>query len=155
MIEIVEIRQLKFKKWAELYRSYAEVLKISLTNEQLQTAWGWLGGHETELRGLAAVRDGEACGIIHYRRFLRPLAGEVGIFLDDIYVSPSARRAGVGKTMLERLEHIAEAQGCTVIRWITADDNEGAHSFYDQFGKRTSWITYDHKMNNEDDGERK
>ncbi len=155
MIEIVEVRQLGFKKWAELYKSYGEFYKVDLTPQQLKTVWNWLNGHETELRGLAALVDGEARGIIHYRRFLRPLAGEVGIFLDDIFVCPTTRRSGVGKALLSYLETIAAAQGCTVIRWITAEDNRGAQTFYDQFGQKTRWITYDHKMNGEDDHERK
>lgn len=155
MIEIVEVRQIKFAQWAELYQSYAKFYKLSLTKQQLQTAWEWLGGHETELRGLAALVDGEPRAIAHYRRFLRPLAGEVGIFLDDIFVCPSVRRQGVGKVLLERLEDIAKAQGCTVIRWMTADDNRGAQSFYNEFGNQTGWITYDHNMSNEDESGRK
>lgn len=155
MIEIVEMRQIGFAKWAELFKSYAEFYKVSMTPEQLQTVWGWLDGHETELGGLAALIDGEPSGIIHYRRFLRSLAGEVGLFLDDIYVCPSARRKGVGQALLKYLENIADAQGCTVIRWITADDNKSAQSFYDNLGQKTSWITYDHKMSDEDDRNRK
>jgi len=150
MIEIVEIRQIGFARWAELYKAYAEFYHVSMTDQQLRTAWSWLDGHETELRGLAAVVEGEAKGIIHYRRFLRPMAGEVGIFLDDIFVCPAGRRTGVGKALLERLEDVAKAQGCTVIRWITAEDNKGAQIFYDQFGQKTRWITYDHKMSGED-----
>ena len=155
MIEIVEVRQIEFSKWAELYSEYAKTYDLSLNREQLQTVWEWLGGHETELKGLAALVDGEPRGLIHYRSFLRPLAGEIGMFLDDIFVCPSARRMGVGKVLLERLEDIAKAQGCTVIRWITANDNNEAHYFYDQFGKQTRWITYDHKMSKEDGENRK
>jgi len=155
MIEVVEVRQIKFKKWAELYKSYAEFYKVDLSPQQLGTVWTWLGGHGTELRGLAALVDGEPRGIINYRSFLRPLAGEVGIFLDDIYVCPTVRRIGVGKALLDRLNDIAVAQDSSVIRWMTAHDNQGAQTFYDQFGKKTSWITYDHKMSDEDDGHKK
>lgn len=155
MIKIVELRQIEFKKWAELYKAYAKFYKVDLTEQNLLTAWSWLDGHETELRGLAALVDGEPKGIAHYRRFLRPLVGEVGIFLDDIFVCPSMRRKGVGRIMLSRLEDIAKAQGCTIIRWMTAEHNQGAQNFYDQFGKKTGWITYDHTMGREDDHEKK
>ena len=30
-----------------------------------------------------------------------------------------------------------------IIRWITADDNHAARSFYDRVAKRTTCITYD------------
>ncbi|WP_138379129.1 GNAT family N-acetyltransferase [Luteithermobacter gelatinilyticus] len=152
MTEIVEIRQLSFDQWAELYKGYAESYGVPLTEEQLYVVWDWLGGHETELRGIAAIREGEPVGIVHYRRFLRPLAGEVGIFLDDIYVAPEARRHGIGLVMLKAVEKIAEVQNCTVIRWITAEDRADAHAFYEQFGKRTRWVTYEHKVQGEDQG---
>ncbi len=155
MIEVVETRQIGFEKWAGLYKAYAEFYEVPLTRQQLETAWTWLDGHETELRGIAALVDGEPRGIIHYRRFLRPLAGEVGIFLDDIFVCPSVRRMGVGKALLDRLENIAKVQDCSVIRWMTAEHNHGAQNFYDQFGKKTGWITYDHTMSGEDGREKK
>ncbi len=155
MIEVVEMRQIGFEKWADLYKAYAEFYQVSLSRQQLQTAWTWLDGHETELRGIAALSEGEPKGIVHYRRFLRPLAGEIGIFLDDIFVCPSARRLGVGKALLARLEDIAKIQDCTMIRWMTAEHNHGARNFYDQFGKKTSWITYDHKMSSGNGREKK
>lgn len=150
MIEIVETRQIGFQKWADLYKAYAEFYKVPMTEQQLQLAWTWLDGHETELRGIAALVDGEPKGIIHYRRFLRPLAGEIGLFLDDIFVCPTVRRMGVGKALLARLESIAEVQDCTMIRWMTAEHNHGAQNFYNEFGKKTGWITYDHKMSGDD-----
>jgi ribosomal protein S18 acetylase RimI-like enzyme len=147
MMKIVEIREVKFADWAVLYREYACAFKVALTEETLNIVWEWLEGYETELRGIGAINaDGKLVAIVHYRRFLRPLVGEVGMFLDDIYVSPSARRQGVGKQLLDTLERIADAQDCTVIRWITSDENKEAHKFYDQFGQKTGWITYDHML---------
>lgn len=147
MAKIVEIRNVKYSDWAELYSEYANTFHVELTKERLQLIWQWLMGHETELRGIGVVSDeGKLVAIVHYRRFLRPLVGEVGIYLDDIYVSPDARRSGVGNLLFEALEKIADAQDCSVIRWITSDENKEAHKFYDRFGHKTRWITYDHLM---------
>ncbi|MGJ7538922.1 hypothetical protein [Brevibacterium luteolum] len=35
------------------------------------------------------------------------------------------------------------AQGCSVVRWITAADNSTARSLYDQLAVQTNWVTYD------------
>lgn len=151
MVEIIEIRKLSFQQWAALYQEYAELSGVEISDEQLRTVWQWLGSMETELRGLAALKDGVPTGLVHYRRFLRPLVGEVGIYLDDIYVNPDARRSGVGKALFDKIESIADSQDCTVIRWITSDVNYEAHEFYNQFGHKTGWITYDHNMDGEGD----
>ncbi|WP_321397337.1 GNAT family N-acetyltransferase [Emcibacter sp.] len=156
MVEIVEIRQLQFEDWATLYRGYADSYGVPITDEQLHKVWVWLGGHETELRGLAAILDGKPVGIVHYRRFLRPLAGEVGIFLDDIYVASEARRHGIGEAMLEAIKNIAQTQNCTMIRWITHEDRPDALAFYQRFGKRSRWVTFEMKLDEkEEEYERK
>lgn len=152
MIEIVDIRQLEYDQWADLYRSYADFYHVPISEDKLHVVWGWLGGHETELRGIAALADGKPGGIVHYRRFLRPLVGEMGIFLDDIFVCPSARRLGIGKSLLAAIDDIAKNQNCSVIRWITAGRHKGAQTFYDTFGKKTGWVTYDHVMGEDKDG---
>ncbi|MFC7048889.1 GNAT family N-acetyltransferase [Emcibacter nanhaiensis] len=152
MTEIVEIRQLSFGDWAELYRGYADSYGVPITDEQLHKVWEWLGGHETELRGLAAVQDGKPVGIVHYRRFLRPLAGEVGMFLDDIYVAKEARRHGVGEALIDAIKNIAETQNCTMIRWITHEDRPDAMAFYKKFGKETRWVTFDLKLDEREEG---
>lgn len=152
MVEIVEIQKLTFQQWAVLYREYAEISGVEISSEQLRIVWQWLGSLDTELRGLAALEEGVPVGLVHYRRFLRPLVGEVGIYLDDIYVNPTMRRSGVGKALFDKIESIADSQGSTVIRWITADANHEAHAFYNQFGHKTGWLTYDHNMDGEGAG---
>ncbi|WP_417319856.1 GNAT family N-acetyltransferase [Emcibacter sp.] len=152
MIEIVEIRQLAFEDWAELYRGYADSYDVPITDEQLHRVWVWLGGHEAELRGLAAIKDSKPVGIVHYRRFLRPLAGEVGIFLDDIYVAEDARRHGIGEAMLEAIKDIAETQNCTMIRWITHEDRPDALAFYKKFAQKSRWVTFEMKLDEREKG---
>jgi GNAT superfamily N-acetyltransferase len=47
------------------------------------------------------------------------VAGETACFLDDLYVVPGQRRRGAGSALLAELGADAQANGWTVIRWIT------------------------------------
>jgi GNAT superfamily N-acetyltransferase len=90
-----------------------------------------------------AVVDGEVQGLAHFRTFARPLAASKGLYLDDLFTSPSARGKGLAAALLTRLAEIARDEGATVVRWITASDNETARSLYDRVSTQTPWVTYD------------
>ena len=49
-------------------------------------------------------------------------------------VDESARRRGVGRTLLERLEDVARAEGCARIYLTTRYEREGAVVFYRRMG---------------------
>ncbi|WP_332839704.1 GNAT family N-acetyltransferase [Brevibacterium yomogidense] len=86
---------------------------------------------------------GGIVAIGHYRRFARPSTGSVGIWLDDLFTDPAARGRGAARALVARLTDIAGAEGRSVVRWITKDDNVRAQAVYDQVATRTDWVTYD------------
>ncbi len=77
------------------------------------------------------------------REFCRPLDGSKGLYLDDLFVVPDARGAGAGTALLEELRTIAKDRGLSVVRWITAKDNQEARKLYDRVAEKTKWVTYD------------
>ena len=129
------------EEWRVLYQGYAEFYEQSA--ERIETTWGWLLDPDHEVEGLVADLDGRLVGLAHYRPFSRPLAGSVGGYLDDLFVSPDARGSGAADALLARLREISAERGWTIVRWITADDNHRARSKYDQVAARTMWVTYE------------
>lgn len=131
-------------RWRTLYRGYASFYEAEVTETSLATLWGWLldPGHPCEAR---LVRDGsgEPMGFAHFRPFPRPLSGNVGCFLDDLYVDPPARGTGAADALLDALAHIAADRSWSVVRWITDQDNARARALYDRVAERTRWVTYD------------
>ena len=57
-----------------------------------------------------------------------------GIWLEDLYVPPSGRRAGVGGELLARLAGITLERGYTRLQWAALDWNRLALDFYDKLG---------------------
>jgi ribosomal protein S18 acetylase RimI-like enzyme len=132
-------------EWAVLYRAYADFYEEDMPDERLDLVWSWLTDPEVDF-GALLVRpagDGPAVGLAHYRPYLRPLAGSVGGYLDDLFVHPAARGGGAVDALLSSLREIGLARGWSKIRWITADDNYRARSKYDHVAERTTWVTYD------------
>lgn len=129
--------------WVTAYRGYRDFYGMPHDPQVFETVWEWLMDPLHETRGLVAEAGGEIVGLAHYRTFARPIVGARGLFLDDLFTAPVARGQGVGSALLVRLAEIARDEQATVVRWITAGDNETARSLYDRVARQTPWVTYD------------
>ena len=74
----------------------------------------------------------------------RPGSRRAGIWLEDLYVPPAHRRAGVGAALLAHLASITVARGCARLEWAALDWNELALGFYDKIGARRldAWVLH-------------
>jgi GNAT superfamily N-acetyltransferase len=62
----------------------------------------------------------------NYSTFL----GRPGIYLEDLFVKPEARRKGIGRAMLAYLAQLARQRGCGRLEWGVLRWNEAAIAFY-------------------------
>ncbi|MEW2620785.1 cyclophane-containing RiPP N-acetyltransferase HaaN [Streptomyces sp. NPDC048106] len=78
---------------------------------------------------------GNVAGLAAYS-FLWPAAGSShSLFLKELYVRDSLRRAGVGARLMEELRALAASRpGCSRVEWMTDRDNPGARAFYRSLG---------------------
>ncbi|MEO8927189.1 MAG: GNAT family N-acetyltransferase [Caulobacteraceae bacterium] len=69
--------------------------------------------------------------------------GHRGLYLEDLYVRPAARGAGVGKALLAHLAKRCLDEGLKRMEWAVLDWNADAIAFYDRIGAtaKTEWIT--------------
>ena len=130
--------------WATLFRSYREFYRLSPDEDVVDRVWSWVLDPEHEIRALVAVDAGqELLGLAHLRRFARPSTGTIGMYLDDLFTRSDRRGSGVGRALIGAVAALGCADGCSLVRWITAEDNEVAQRLYDAVASRTSWVTYD------------
>jgi GNAT superfamily N-acetyltransferase len=60
--------------------------------------------------------------------------GRRGIYLEDLYVRPTARGVGLGKALFQRVAQIAVERGCQRMDWMVLDWNHPAREFYKAMG---------------------
>lgn len=135
-----------FANWVKLYAGYAAFYGVAQTDEMRARVWSWLLDPSHPVQGLVAEKDGQLIGLAHFRPFSRPLSASTGGFLDDLFVDPAARGSGAAAALIAGVKAEGQAQGWTVIRWITADDNYRARTLYDRVAERTKWVTYDIRL---------
>ena len=70
---------------------------------------------------------------LYFTNFSTFLA-QPGLYLEDLYVQPACRGAGIGKALLSHLGALAVARGYGRFEWSVLDWNENAIRFYEKMG---------------------
>lgn len=131
-------------QWSALYVGYRSFYRLHEDDDAVATTWRWVSGGAHGLLGLVATdADGVLLGLANLRRFARPSTAGLGLYLDDLFTSPSSRGRGVATALLREAASVAAQEGANVVRWITAADNDAARRVYDEVARATPWVTYD------------
>ena len=133
-------------QWRELFRAYGVFYETHFADDVFDGVWGWLMDPLHEVKALVAETDGTLTGFAHIRRVADTFTAGPSWFLDDLYVAPEHRGAGVARALIERGYADAEAAGGGTFRWITAADNETAQLLYDRIATRAGWIVYEKEL---------
>ena len=106
---------------------------VKATHEDLQAA---LFGERPVAECVLAEQDGEAVGLALFFTNFSTWTGKPGLYLEDLFVMPSARGAGLGKALLVHLAGIAVARGYGRFEWSVLDWNAPAIGFYKALGAK-------------------
>ncbi len=83
---------------------------------------------------LVAVADGKGVGFVQLYPTFTSIGARRAWILNDLYVSPDARRQGVGRALLAAARTVAEETGAAWLELATAKDNERAQALYRSCG---------------------
>lgn len=85
----------------------------------------------------APEASNQAAPVVAFALFFRNFStflAKPGLYLEDLYVQPAHRGAGIGQALLTRLAELAVAEGCGRFEWCVLDWNERAIRFYEKVG---------------------
>lgn len=122
---------------AQLIRDLADYEKLA---HEVRFDQASLGEHLFGARPMAEVVIGEVDstpqGFALFFNNFSTFEGAPGIYLEDLFVRPEARGAGLGKALLEHLAALAVERGCKRLEWSVLDWNAPAIGFYRKLGAR-------------------
>jgi len=103
-----------------------------------------LFGERPAAEVLIAYLGDEPAGFALFFHNYSTWLGKRGIYLEDLFVRPSARKHGVGFALLRQLARIALERDCGRVDWSVLTWNELAISFYKRIGARhmDDWTTF-------------
>lgn len=121
-----------------LVRSLAEYERLgdicTSTEEDLAEA---LFGPRPAAEALIARLEANSHKCIGFALFFHTYStftGRRGLWLEDLFVRPEHRGAGVGRALLGALAALARARGCGRFEWSVLDWNTSAIGFYESLG---------------------
>ncbi|GAB3262426.1 GNAT family N-acetyltransferase [Alteromonas gracilis] len=88
--------------------------------------------------------DGEVVGIAVWYLSFSTWTGGNGIWLEDLFVLPEHRGAGLGQALLAALAGVCVERGYRRLEWWVLDWNEPSIGFYRSLGAEAmdEWTTY-------------
>jgi GNAT superfamily N-acetyltransferase len=95
-----------------------------------------LFGARPSAEALMAERGGRAVGFALFFATFSTFLCRPGLYLEDLFVEPAHRGAGIGKALLAELAALAVARGCGRFEWRVLDWNEPSIRFYEALGGR-------------------
>lgn len=93
-----------------------------------------LFGERPVAEALVAECEGAVVAFALFFTNFSTFLAQPGLYLEDLYVQPAHRGAGIGRAVLERLGALAVERGCGRFEWCVLDWNENAIRFYEKMG---------------------
>ena len=81
-----------------------------------------------------AEADGEPVGLALWFYNFSTFRGRAGIYLEDLFVAPSARGQGAGRALMAALARRCVEEGLARMEWAVLDWNAPAIGVYDRLG---------------------
>lgn len=128
--------------WCRLFSAYRAVAGLPDDPVAVETVWSWIRSPAHATGCLLASIDREPVGFAHLRVFERPVTATTGLWLDDLYVAPSARGRGVARALIAQVRELAADGGQDVVRWTTRESSDEARRLYDSLATRAGVVVY-------------
>jgi len=95
-----------------------------------------LFGASAQAEVVIAEHDAMPAGFALFFHNFSTFRGRRGLYLEDLYVRPEHRGAGIGKALLAHLANLAIERGCARFEWAVLNWNAPAIGFYQSLGAR-------------------
>jgi ribosomal protein S18 acetylase RimI-like enzyme len=144
-VTITKVTQLDLSELLPLMRAYCDFYGVEPRDDRLVALSRSLiddAGEGVQL--IARDEAGKAVGFATLYWTWQTLdAGRVGV-MNDLYVAPDLRGAGVGRRLIEACRGACRKRGVGKLVWETAPDNTTAQRLYDSLGAESStWLAYE------------
>jgi GNAT superfamily N-acetyltransferase len=115
--------------------------KLVATPQRLHAA---LFGERPAAEAMIAEHGGGTAGYAVYFQTFSTFLALPGIWLEDLFVRPSHRKAGIGRALLAEVAGRLRERGGERLEWSALDWNELALGFYRGLGaeRMDTWLTH-------------
>ncbi len=131
-------------EWLALFHGYIAFYKAHVPADVVELTWTRLmDASQVDMLGLIAVdADDRPLGLAHVVFHRSTWSPTWYCYLEDLFVDPARRGAGIGRALIEAVYREADARGATRTYWATQEGNAAARALYDQVATKSEFVQY-------------
>ena len=142
MTLIRDIRETDATAWRRLWAGYNDFYETAVPIDVTELTLRRLLDPTSAMIGRIAEREGRIAGfsvsVLHESSW----TSSPTCYLEDLFVDPNVRGAGLGRALVQDLIDLGRARGWARLYWHTQADNERARRLYDSFVEADSFVRY-------------
>jgi ribosomal protein S18 acetylase RimI-like enzyme len=129
--------------WLKLWAEYCARSSVALSESVNRRTWDRITDPAEPMGCLIAERDEHGLvGFCNYVLHPNTFSDKSCCYMEDLYVSPAARRQGIATALVHALIAKGRSEQWCRVYWITEGDNAAGQAMYDRIGKRTGHVRY-------------
>lgn len=143
MIAVRPVASADEPAWRSLWREYLAFYETELLETIYATTFARLIDDDVhDYHGLIAFDKAKPVGLAHFLYHRHGWQVNDVTYLQDLYVAPAQRGAGVGRALIEAVFAAADAADRGEVYWLTQTNNGIARKLYDRIGTATPFMKY-------------
>jgi ribosomal protein S18 acetylase RimI-like enzyme len=138
--------QADWTEWSRMWSANCAHFGATMPQAHDRELWRRIMDPDHPVRALVcgmSDHGGTLLGLAHYVIHPHTFSSKMVCYLEDLWVEPSARRAGVGRTLIDALVARGREQGWRRLYWHTEADNAAARALYDRIARATNYVRYE------------
>jgi len=146
-IDVRPLRAGDREDWDPLWRGYLAFYRAEVAADVTDQTFRRLCAGDEGTVGLVAVDSADRpIGLAHLLYHPSTWTATGHCYLEDLFVDPAHRGAGVARALVEAAVAHAAGRGVSRLYWTTEKTNAPARSLYDTVGRLTSFIVYERDL---------
>jgi GNAT superfamily N-acetyltransferase len=131
------------QRWRELWDGYTRFYEREPSEAISRQTWARILDPASPVYAIVAEREhGYVVGIANYLVHENTSALAPACYLQDLFVDPAERAAGVGKMLIDWLVEEMKVEGWSRLYWNTKENNYRARALYDKYTSHSGFLRY-------------
>jgi GNAT superfamily N-acetyltransferase len=128
--------------WRALWDGYCAFYRAHVPEEVSATTWARIVDPSMPLGCRLAARDGRVAGFAIHVIHLGTWTTAPICYLEDLFVDPTERGGGIGRTLIDDLLALCRTRGWGRLYWHTEQENATARRLYDRYAPADGFVRY-------------
>jgi GNAT superfamily N-acetyltransferase len=129
-------------RWRELFDGYNRFYEREPDAAISDHTWSRIMDSAIPVYAIVAEADGKVVGIANYVVHETTIALTPTCYLQDLFVDPAHRGAGVGRQLIDWLFAELQRRGWSRLYWGTRETNYRARALYDTYTPHSGFLRY-------------